>query len=107
MCLHKQSRIHNYVADHPASRAQLKGPIAIAAIVGRYRTGKSLLVNRMLLDLAGNGFQVGSTVNSCTKGLWLWDKPLRCKNAEGQVNHLLERSGEMADADMPYYADRR
>lgn len=68
---------------------QLKGPIAIAAIVGRYRTGKSLLVNRMLLDLAGNGFQVGSTVNSCTKGLWLWDKPLRCKNAEGQEVNLL------------------
>ena len=31
----------------------LKAPIALASIVGKYRTGKSLLVNRMLLDVKG------------------------------------------------------
>eukprot|EP00284_Hemiselmis_tepida_P006690 CAMPEP_0174933084 /NCGR_PEP_ID=MMETSP1355-20121228/43527_1 /TAXON_ID=464990 /ORGANISM="Hemiselmis tepida, Strain CCMP443" /LENGTH=88 /DNA_ID=CAMNT_0016179551 /DNA_START=36 /DNA_END=299 /DNA_ORIENTATION=- len=46
----------------------LQPPIAIASIVGKYRTGKSFLVNRMLLDVVGSGFQVGATVNSCTKG---------------------------------------
>lgn len=40
--------------------SQLKSPIALASIVGRYRTGKSFLVNRMLLDVVGTGFQVGS-----------------------------------------------
>jgi hypothetical protein len=37
----------------------LKAPLALASIVGKYRTGKSLLVNRMLLDLKGGGFAVG------------------------------------------------
>jgi hypothetical protein len=34
-----------------------------------YRTGKSYLLNRMLLNTS-NGFDVGPTVNPCTKGLW-------------------------------------
>ena len=38
---------------------KLQAPIALAAIVGKYRTGKSLLVNRMLLDIKGGGFAVG------------------------------------------------
>jgi len=33
----------------------LKAPVALASIVGKYRTGKSLLVNRMLLDIKGGG----------------------------------------------------
>jgi hypothetical protein len=82
----------------------LKSPIAIAAIVGRYRTGKSFLVNRMLLDLCGTGFQVGATVNSCTKGLWLWNRPLKVKLQDGSDVNLLvvdtEGIGSLdADAD--------
>lgn len=41
--------------------ATLKAPVALAAIVGKYRTGKSLLVNRMLLDIKGRGFMVGAS----------------------------------------------
>ena len=43
-----------------------KCPISIVAIAGLYRTGKSYLMN----VLTGNskGFDVGSTVNACTKG---------------------------------------
>ena len=63
--------------------ATLKAPLALAAIVGKYRTGKSLLVNRMLLDIKGGGFMVGATVNSCTKGLWIWNKPLLCRRQDG------------------------
>ena len=82
----------------------LKAPVAIASIVGKYRTGKSLLVNRMLLDLKGSGFQVGATVNSCTKGLWIWNRPLICKQANGEEVQLLivdtEGIGSLdADAD--------
>eukprot|EP00960_Hanusia_phi_P037832 753141-Hanusia_phi.AAC.2 len=84
--------------------ATLKAPVALASIVGRYRTGKSLLVNRMLLDVKGKGFQVGATVNSCTKGLWLWNKPLKTKLADGSEVQLLiidtEGIGSLdADAD--------
>ncbi|KAM6168302.1 guanylate-binding protein 5 [Erethizon dorsatum] len=48
-------------------------PIVVVAIVGLYRTGKSYLMNK----LAGNekGFSVGSTVQSHTKGIWMWCVP--------------------------------
>lgn len=47
--------------------------VVVVAIVGKYRTGKSYLMNR----LAGknNGFCLGSTVQSVTKGIWMWCVP--------------------------------
>jgi len=59
------------------------GQSSYITVCGRYRTGKSFLVNRMLLDVVGKGFMVGATVNSCTKGLWIWNKPLKCKMQDG------------------------
>jgi len=53
----------------------LSGPIGIIAVAGMYRTGKSYLLNRMLLDRS-NGFGVGPTINPCTKGVWIWGKPI-------------------------------
>ncbi|XP_024421240.2 guanylate-binding protein 1 [Desmodus rotundus] len=48
-------------------------PLVVVAIVGLYRTGKSYLMNK----LAGNkkGFSLGSTVQSHTKGIWMWCVP--------------------------------
>ncbi|KAM6168494.1 guanylate-binding protein 4 isoform 1-T1 [Erethizon dorsatum] len=48
-------------------------PVVVVAIVGIYRTGKSYLMNR----LAGqnHGFALGSTVQSKTKGIWMWCVP--------------------------------
>ncbi|XP_044528174.1 guanylate-binding protein 7-like [Gracilinanus agilis] len=45
-------------------------PVVVVAIVGLYRTGKSYLLNR----LAGynTGFSLGSTIESHTKGIWMW-----------------------------------
>lgn len=43
--------------------------IGVISIVGKYRTGKSFFVNRVLLNQQKNGFKVGSTVNACTKVL--------------------------------------
>jgi Guanylate-binding protein, N-terminal domain len=45
---------------------QLPGPIGIVSVAGMYRTGKSYLLNRMLLNRSG-GFGVGPTINPCTK----------------------------------------
>lgn len=45
------------------------------AVAGMYWTGKSFLLNRMLLDRQ-KGFGVGPTINPCTKGLWIWGKPM-------------------------------
>ncbi len=44
----------------------LEGPIGVVAVAGMYRTGKSYLLNRMLLDRQ-DGFGVGPTINPCTK----------------------------------------
>uniref|UniRef100_A0A8D0VUW1 Guanylate-binding protein 7 n=1 Tax=Sus scrofa TaxID=9823 RepID=A0A8D0VUW1_PIG len=52
---------------------KISQPVVVVAIVGLYRTGKSYLMNR----LAGrnHGFRVGSTVQSETKGIWMWCVP--------------------------------
>lgn len=47
-----------------------------------YRTGKSYLLNRMLLNRQ-KGFSVGPTVNPCTKGLWIWSKPIYGTSEDG------------------------
>jgi len=41
--------------------------VGVISIVGKYRTGKSFFVNRVLLNHQKAGFKVGSTVNACTK----------------------------------------
>ena len=43
--------------------------LGIISVVGKYRTGKSFFVNRVLLNKygIGKGFQVGPTINACTK----------------------------------------
>jgi hypothetical protein len=50
--------------------------LSVVSIVGKYRTGKSFFVNRVLLNQKKGGFQVGPTINPCTKGLWIWKKAL-------------------------------
>ncbi|XP_007641529.1 guanylate-binding protein 6 [Cricetulus griseus] len=52
---------------------KISQPVVVVAIVGLYRTGKSYLMNR----LAGQnkGFPLGSTVQSETKGIWMWCVP--------------------------------
>ncbi|XP_064138270.1 guanylate-binding protein 1-like isoform X2 [Loxodonta africana] len=57
-------------------------PVVVVAIVGLYRTGKSYLMNK----LAGKkkGFPLGSTVQSHTKGIWMW-----CVPHPSMPNHTL------------------
>ncbi|XP_045055470.2 guanylate-binding protein 6 isoform X1 [Desmodus rotundus] len=61
---------------------QISQPVVVVAIVGLYRTGKSYLMNR----LAGqnHGFPLGSTVQSETKGIWMW-----CVPHPSKPNHTL------------------
>nr|XP_032829840.1 guanylate-binding protein 1-like [Petromyzon marinus] len=49
------------------------GPVVVVAVVGRYRTGKSFLMNR--LAGSNSGFSLGCTVQSHTKGIWVWPRP--------------------------------
>ena len=58
----------------------LPAPLAVVSIAGLWRTGKSYLLNQLsgaTCDNDKTGFQVGASVNACTKGLWLWGEPVR------------------------------
>lgn len=44
----------------------LEGPIGVLSVAGMYRSGKSYLLNRVLLNRS-RGFDVGHTINACTK----------------------------------------
>ena len=57
-------------------------------MAGMYRTGKSFLLNRVLLDRKA-GFTVGPTINPCTKGLWLWGEAIPGKTPEGEPVYIL------------------
>ena len=57
--------------------------IGIISLVGKYRTGKSFLLNRVLLNRQKNsGFGVGPTFRPCTKGIWIWSEPIIVKNSQ-------------------------
>ncbi|KAI9224730.1 guanylate-binding protein [Blastocladiella britannica] len=48
----------------------VQGPVGVVTVAGLYRTGKSYVLNR----LAGSnrGFAVGSLVEPCTQGIYMW-----------------------------------
>jgi hypothetical protein len=64
--------------------ANLKRSIGIISIAGKYRTGKSFILNRCILNEPfQQGFNVGSTIQACTKGIWLYTKTITCVDKEG------------------------
>lgn len=58
-------------------------PVAVISVVGKYRTGKSFLLNRILLNRK-SGFGVGPTINACTKGIWMWGEPFLAETVDGE-----------------------
>ncbi|XP_072541083.1 guanylate-binding protein 1-like [Salminus brasiliensis] len=69
-------------------------PVVVVSVVGLYRTGKSYLMN----CLAGKqtGFALGSTIESKTKGIWMWCVPHPSK--PGHTLVLLDTEG-LGDVD--------
>ncbi|KAA0718778.1 Guanylate-binding protein 1 [Triplophysa tibetana] len=69
-------------------------PVVVVSVVGLYRTGKSYLMNR----LAGQqtGFALGNTIESKTKGIWMWCVPHPFE--AGQTLVLLDTEG-LGDID--------
>jgi hypothetical protein len=69
--------------------------VATVAICGPYRSGKSFLLNLLTTraeqadkaapSISKSGFAVGHSTVSCTKGLWMLDKPTTVQTADGST----------------------
>ncbi len=101
---------------------QIQQPVVVVAVVGLYRTGKSYLMNRLAGKQTGqqhpnaqtllfkrmhvshcgvsgvwlSGFALGSTIESKTKGIWMWCVPHPTKAETTLV--LLDTEG-LGDVD--------
>lgn len=64
----------------------IQKPLAILCIAGPYRTGKSSILNSILET---EGFKVGQTTKACTKGLWIWRKPILAETQTGEIANVL------------------
>ena len=53
-------------------------PVAVLSVCGPYRTGKSYLLSR-LLGRPGT-FQLGHSMDACTRGIWLSTTALECED---------------------------
>ena len=66
----------------------IKDQIIVVSIVGKARTGKSYLMNLLLNTNNNNknkGFKVASSINSCTRGIWLWSTPRQKPNSSAKI----------------------
>ncbi|XP_051555404.1 guanylate-binding protein 1-like [Myxocyprinus asiaticus] len=76
---------------------EIKEPVVVVSVVGLYRTGKSYIMNR----LAGqqSGFALGSTIESKTKGIWMWCVPHPYKKRHTLVLLDTEGLGDVKKGD--------
>ncbi len=81
--------------------------MAVVGIAGVYRTGKSYLLNRVVLN-TNSGFNVGSTINPCTKGIWMWAKPIKGTSVDGRIVNIVVLDSEgLAAIDVDSSHDSR
>ena len=66
----------------------IQSPLVILGVAGLYRTGKSYLLNRVILNRE-KGFGVAPTINSCTKGIWMWGKPIKGQTEDGKIVNII------------------
>ena len=81
--------------------------VKVISVAGPYRTGKSFVLNRYLGQM--KGFEIGSTVESCTKGIWMWNKALYDEGDDESLTILVDTEGlhsseRSTDVDLKIFA---
>jgi hypothetical protein len=56
--------------------------VAVVAVVGKFHSGKSFLLNQLMGKQ--EGFGVGPSVRPHTMGIWMWGKPMMAKLPSGE-----------------------
>lgn len=83
-------RLHDSAAEWLSQQTE---PFAVMACAGKFRTGKSFLLNRFLRAPPGTGFGVGETVQACTRGIWMHKEWLKGEADESLPMLVLDTEG--------------
>lgn len=69
----------------------IKGKICVVAIAGPSRTGKSYLLSQLISHLTTEQFcfKVGNSMDALTKGIWMWDTPVKYTLKDGNQVSLI------------------
>ena len=76
-----------------------KTPFGVIACAGKYRTGKSFLLNRLADTPSMKGFGVGDSVQACTKGLWLYKKWYATPDSDKEIVFMDTEGIDALDAN--------
>jgi len=77
----KENGIFEITSEGISFLSSLKNQtLSVLSVTGPYRSGKSFLANLIMNNMAG--FKVGATINACTKGLWVWGRPIDLDNGK-------------------------
>ncbi|CAL9088139.1 unnamed protein product, partial [Musa textilis] len=86
---------------------RITNPIAVVAVIGPYRSGKSFLLNQLLSLSCDEGFGVGHMRDTKTKGMWVWGTPVELDVDGTKVSILyLDTEGFESVGKSNVYDDR-
>ena len=71
----------------------------VVAVTGKFHTGKSYLMNRLLGR--STGFATGRSVDPTTRGIWMWGTPVAAPGHEDMPIILVDTEGLAAPGNSP------
>ncbi len=75
----------------------VKAPIAVIAIAGKYRGGKSYILNNLVKQ--PGCFGVSNSTKACTQGLWIYDRAIPITRNGVTINVIFMDTEGLGDVD--------